>query len=150
MILFITQPCYITDIILGVLLKQVFIELLLYLSQTIGRPSCCMERREEHGCRGGGAIGAALSWELLLCDAASVFDEDEDAESSESIGQTPARPLCPTATATELDGAISGPTAPWGISMVIDCSASSVGEDGGDGRSFFLLDSSFSRPFFSL
>lgn len=123
---------------------------LLYLSHTIGRPSCCMERREEHGCRGGGAIGAVLSWELLLCDAASAFDEDEDTESSESMGQGTARPLCPTATDAELGGAISGPTAPWGISMEIDCSASSVGEDGGDGRSFFLLDSSFSRPFFSL
>lgn len=119
---------------------------LLYLSHTIGRPSCCMERREEHGCRGGGAIGAVLSWELHLCDAASVFDT----ESSESIGQAPARPLCPTATDAELGGAISGPMAPWGISMTIDCSASSVGEDGGDGRSFFLLESSFSRPFFSL
>lgn len=30
------------------------------------------------------------------------------------------------------------------------CSASSVGEEGGEGRAFFLLeDSSFSRPFFS-
>ncbi len=109
-----------------------------------------MERREEHGCRGGGAIGAVLSWKLLLCDAASVFDEEEDAEISESIWQTPARPLCPTATVAEPGGAISCPTAPWGISIAIDCSASSVGEEGGDGRSFFLLDSSFSRPFFSL
>lgn len=106
-----------------------------------------MERSEEHGCRGGGAIGAVLSWEVLLCDAASVLDEDEDTESSDSTGQ--ARQLFPMAITTEVGGAISAPTAPWGMSMATGGSASSVGDDGGDGRSFFLLDKSLSRPFFS-
>lgn len=125
---------------------ECFFGMFLYLSHTIGRPSCCMESREEHGCRGGGAMGAVLSCELLLCVNASVFDEEEDTESSESMGQVPMRPLCPA----DPDRAISGPTAPWANSMPTDSSASSVGEDGGDGRSFFLLDSSFSKPFFSL
>lgn len=48
-------------------------------------------------------------------------------------------------------GEVSGPTAPCSTSPAAACSASRVGEDGGEGRDFFLLDdNSFRRLFFSL
>lgn len=126
---------------------------LLYLSHTIGRPSCCTDRREEHGCRGGGAIGAEFSWQPFL-RAVSVFDDDDDddegAGESESMGQGPVLQWFPLAAAVGLDKGCSGAMAPWGMSAAAACSASRVGDEGGDGRSFFLLDNSFNRPFFSL
>lgn len=128
----------------------------LYLSHTIGRPSCCIDSREEHAWRGGGAIGAEFSWQPLL-RAASVFDDDDDDDDEEgagvsaSTGQGPVRQWFPLATDdVELGTGISGAMAPWGMSTATACSASRVGEDGGEGRSFFLFDNSFNKPFFSL
>lgn len=47
-------------------------------------------------------------------------------------------------------GDVSGPTAPCSTSPAAACSPSRVGEEGGEGRDFFLLeDSSFRRLFFS-
>lgn len=126
-----------------------------YLSHTIGRLSCCMDRREEHACRGGGAMGAEFSWQPIL-RAASVLDKDNDDDDDEgagvsaSTGQWPFREWFPLVTAVEFGTEISGAMAPCGTSMATACSASRVGEDGGEGRSFFLFVNSFNRPFFSL
>lgn len=51
-------------------------------------------------------------------------------------------------------GEASGAAAPWSASptppaAAAACSASRVGEEGGEERDFFLLDNSFSRLFFS-
>lgn len=117
-----------------------------------------MDRSEEHGCRGGGAIGAEFSWQPLL-RAASVFADDADEEEEEedegagvsaSAGQGPVRQWFTPGTAAEFGMGMSGAMAPCGMSAAMACSASRVGEDGGEGRSFFLFDSSFNRPFFSL
>lgn len=122
-----------------------------YLSHMIGRASCCWEMREEHAWRGGGAMGAQPSRGLLLrCVNSGVVAK----VGSGSTGQGTARPWLPMPTVVEESeggGVVSGPMALWKTSPVAACSASRVGEEGGEGRDFFLLDdNSFRRPFFSL
>lgn len=113
----------------------------------MGRTSCCWDKREEHGWRGGGAIGAHPSrgplfrWED---SGAEEEQDDEEAEATTAAGSG-SRQL------TEPEGGeVSGPTAPCSTSPAAACSASRVGEEGGEGRDFFLLeDNSLRRLFFS-
>lgn len=103
-------------------------------------------------------MGAHPSRGLLLRCVNSGAEEQEDEEAavaavdSGSTGQRTARPWLPTTTpAEEGEGVMSGPMAPWKTSPVAACSASRVGDEGGEGRDFFLLDdNSFRIPFFSL
>lgn len=116
-----------------------------YLSHTMGRASCCCDRREEQGWRGGGAMGAHPSRGPLLRWEDSGIEEDDDEAEATPVGSG-SRQL------PELEGGeVSSPTAPCSASPAAACSASRVGEEGGEGRDFFLLeDSSFRRLFFSL
>lgn len=121
----------------------------MYLSHMMGRASCCWDKREEHGWRGGGAIGAHPSRGLLFRwedSGAEEEEEDEEAEATAAAADSGSRQL------TEVEGGeVSGPTAPCSTSPAAACSASRVGEEGGEGRDFFLLeDNSFRRLFFSL
>lgn len=72
-------------------------------------------------------------------------EEDEEAEAT-AVAGSGSRQL------TEPEGGeVSGPMAPCSASPAAACSASRVGEEGGEGRDFFLLeDNSFRRLFFSL
>lgn len=91
-------------------------------------------------------MGAQASRGLLLRwedSAAEEEDDDEEAEATTTAGSG-SRQL------TELEGGkVSGATAPWSASAAAACSASRVGEEGGEERDFFLLDNSFRRLFFS-
>ncbi len=118
----------------------------MYLSHMMGRASCCWDKREEHGWRGGGAIGAHTSRGLLFRWEDSGAEEEDDEEAEATAAGSGSRQL------TEPEGGeVSGPTAPCSTSPAAACSASRVGEEGGEGRDFFLLeDNSFRRLFFSL
>lgn len=114
----------------------------------MGRASCCCDNKEEHGCRGGGAIGAHPSKGLLFRwedSGAEEEEDDEEADAMRAAAGSGSRQL------TELEGGeVSGPTAPCRTSPAAACSASRVGEEGGEGRDFFLLeDNSLRRLFFS-
>lgn len=116
----------------------------VYLSHMMGLASWCWDTREEHGCRGGGAIGAHPSRGLHFRWEFSGMEEDKEAD--ETAAASGSRQL----TEAE-EGEVSWPTAPCSTSPAAACSASRVGEEGGEGRDFFLLeDSSFRRLFFSL
>lgn len=119
----------------------------------MGRASCCWDKREEHGCRGGGAIGAHPSRGLLFrCDDSRAVEVEEEVEDDEEAEATAAAAVSGSRQPTEPEGGeVSGPTAPCSSSPAAACSASRVGDEGGEGRDFFLLeDNSFRRLFFSL
>ena len=83
---------------------------------------------------------------LLRWEESEAEEEDDEAEATalEGSGST---------QLTEPEGGeVSGPTAPCSASpAAAACSASRVGEEGGEGRDFFLLeDRSLRRLFFSL
>lgn len=103
---------------------------LTHLSQTTGRASLAPGPREEQGCRGGGATGAAESREQVLrCGPGS----GAGLSASQGPGQ-----------AQGVAGAPGGSSAP--------SSTSNVGEAGGDPRGLRLVeapDSNFNSPFFS-
>jgi len=88
-------------------------------------------------------MGAHPSSGLFFRWEDSGTEEEEDDEAAAGSGS---RQL------TEPEGGeLSGPTAPCNTSPAAACSVSSVGEEGGEGRDFFLLeDNSFRRLFFSL
>lgn len=114
---------------------------IIYLSQTRGLDSFRTGPRDEHGCRGGGAIGIAESRELVFRCCVSCASP----ETSQSVGQDPAL-LWPPAEGS------SGPTAPCRANSAAACSTSRVGDAGGDMRGLRLVDAperSFSNPFFS-
>lgn len=112
----------------------------------MGRASCCWDKREEQGWRGGGAIGTHPSRGLLFRWEDSGTEEEEDDEAEAAAGSESRQLAGPEG------GEVSGPTAPCSSSpAAAACSASRVGEEGGEGRDFFLLeDNSFRRLFFSL
>lgn len=120
----------------------------VYLSHMMDRESWCWDTREEHGWRGGGAIGAHPSRGLFFQWEDSGTEEDEEGEEADATAaaDSDSRQL------TEQEGGeVSCPVAPCSTSPAAACSASSVGEEGGEGRDFFLLeDNSFRRLFFSL
>lgn len=74
------------------------------------------------------------------------MEDDEEAEATAAAAVSGSR------QPTEPEGGeVSGPTAPCSSSPAAACSASRVGDEGGEGRDFFLLeDNSFRRLFFSL
>lgn len=73
-----------------------------------------------------------------------VEEEDDDAEATAAVSGS-------KQLAEPEGGDVSGPTAPCSTSPAAACSTSNVGEEGGEGRDFFLLeDNSFRRLFFSL
>lgn len=115
----------------------------------MGRASWCWDTREEHGWRGGGAIGAHPSRGLLFQWEDSRTEEDEEGEEADA---TAAAADSDSRQLTEQEGGeVSCPMAPCSTSPAAACSASRVGEEGGEGRDFFLLeDNSFRRLFFSL
>jgi len=82
-------------------------------------------------------MGAHTSRALLFRWEESVAEEDEKEEDTAAGSGSPEE---------------GGASAPWSASpAAAACSASRVGEEGGDGRGFFLLeDRSFRRLFFSL
>lgn len=114
----------------------------IYLSHTRGLDSLSSGPSiEEQGCRGGGATGTEGSRAVALRCSASCGS----AGGSLSAAQEPALLAGPA-------GGSSGPTAPCRPSSAAACSASRVGDAGGDRRALRLADapeSSFSKPFFS-
>lgn len=90
-------------------------------------------------------MGAHPSSGLLLRWEESEAEEEEDEEAAAVEGSG-------SAQLTEPEGGeVSGPMAPCSASLAAACSASRVGEEGGEGRDFFLLeDNSLRRLFFSL
>lgn len=89
-------------------------------------------------------MGAHPSRGLLFrWEEGSGAEEEEDDEEAEATAAA-------AAGSGSEGGEVSGPTAPCSTSPAAACSASRVGEEGGEGRDFFLLDNSFSRLFFSL
>lgn len=116
----------------------------------MGRTSCCWDSSEEHGWRGGGAIGAQPSRGLLFRWEGSGAEEEHDEEAEETTAAAAAAAGSGSRQLTEpAGGDVSGPTAPCSTSPAAACSPSRVGEEGGEGRAFFLLESSFRRLFFS-
>lgn len=129
-----------------------------HLSQTTGLDSFMTEPREEHGCRGGGAMGTAESRELVFRWRTSWARAAPTATAwagpSPSTGQEPTLPWAPPSGS-------SGPTAPCrGNSLLLPpppppllpSSTSRVGEAGGDTRGFRLVEapeSNFNKPFLS-
>lgn len=106
--------------------------------------------REEHACRGGGAMGTAESRELVFrwkaswARAAPTAD-DPATGPSPSSAQEPALPWPPPSGS-------SGPTAPCRGNSTPPSSTSMVGDAGGEMRGFRLVEapeSNFSNPFFS-
>lgn len=68
--------------------------------------------------------------------------DDEEVDATAEAAGSGSRPL--------VGGQVSGPAAPCSASPAAACSDSWVGEEGGEGRDFFLLeDSSLRRLFFS-
>lgn len=85
--------------------------------------------------------GLLFRWE----DSGAEEEEEEEVEATAAPGSGSRQLIEPEG------GEVSGPTAPWSTSPAAACSASRVGEEGGEGRDFFLLeDNSFRRLFFSL
>lgn len=95
-------------------------------------------------------MGAHPSRGLLFRWEESGTEEDEEDEEAEATAAAAAGSGSRQLTEPE-GGEVSCPTAPCSTSPAAVCSASRVGEEGGEGRDFFLLeDSSFRRLFFSL
>lgn len=95
-------------------------------------------------------MGAHPSRGLLFRWEDSGAEEEEDEEEEATAAAAAAGSGSRQLTEPE-GGEVSGPTAPCSASPAAACSASRVGEEGGEGRDFFLLeDNSFRRLFFSL
>lgn len=85
--------------------------------------------------------GLPFRWENSGAEEEEPDDEEAEATTAAEAGSGSRHPV---------GGEASGPTAPCSTSPAAACSASRVGEEGGEGRDFFLLEeSSLRRLFFS-
>lgn len=94
-------------------------------------------------------MGAHPSRGLLFRWEDSGAEEEQDDEEAEATTAATAGSGSRQLMEPE-GGEVSGPTAPCSTSPAAACSASRVGDEGGEARDFFLLeDNSFRRLFFS-
>lgn len=103
-----------------------------YLSQMMGRASCCWDWREEQGWRGGGAMGTqpsrAMAFRWENSGAEEEDEEETEEEEEDGVDDEEAKATAEAAgSGSRLPegGQVSGPVAPCSTSPAVAVAACS-------------------------